>query len=421
MATHRSWKRRVRRISIVVVLIGTGLAGMAGFIWWQEAPLRQAERELQAGRADDALLLVDDWRSDHGSTDAALALRARCLVELGYDAEALRVFAAVGAETPEELHAWARAQLRSERWAQALPLLEAVLERRPNDADVLHELSACCARLGMLDRAVGYAEQFAEHDAFRHRGLLMIGMLRKQQGNKPAAAEAWAQIADDESAVADLQVPAHEFLTEYAALQLDLGKPEQALRLLQRANAIQELPESRHLQGQAEQQLGRLDAARDQWQRALVLNPDHRGARESLARAALADNQPDLAHNFLRPLLDGSRPLTSSTTYLMQRVATLRGDDEQIARWTEKTESLRKSERLDSAVQQMLRENPNSYWAIVVRAYQFAEAGNWDQANVMLSTLPVDERPQEFVVQLRQAIDRRDALPSVDLLPIELF
>lgn len=419
MKTNRSRQRLWRRIRILAALAVVGVGGLAGFVWWQEAPLRAAEEALGNNKPQEALQLVDGWRKVHGDTGAALALRARCLVELGYDAEALRVFSIVGAETSQELHAWARAQLRSEHWAQALPLLEAVLKQTPENADVLHELSACCARLGMLDRAIDYATRFSEHADFHHRGLLMIGMLRKQQGNKSAAAEAWEQIADSPDQVADLQVPGDEFLTELAAVHLDLGNAERAAELLERAVGIRETANGRYYQGLAAEQTGQAEPALEHWKRALILEPEHQAAREALARTALADGQPDLAENYLSPLLRHT-PLRSSTAWLMQRIETLRGNDEQTRIWTTRTDELRHREKLDSTVRQMLRENPNSYWAIVVRSYQFAESGNWDQAEAMLSTLPED-KPEEFVVQLRQAIQNRSALPSVELLPIELF
>ncbi|MBW3540307.1 MAG: tetratricopeptide repeat protein, partial [Planctomycetes bacterium] len=124
MSKERSFVRR--GAVIIAIAVGAAAAVLFGTFWIQEAPLREAEALLEAGKAADALQAVESWEAEHGARGSSQALRARCLVELGRHAEAIAIFESVGAGQTEEIHAWARAWLHREQWAHALPLLEEV-------------------------------------------------------------------------------------------------------------------------------------------------------------------------------------------------------------------------------------------------------------------------------------------------------
>ncbi|HUG18083.1 MAG TPA: hypothetical protein VMM56_03855, partial [Planctomycetaceae bacterium] len=111
----------------------------------------------------------------------------------------------------------------------------------------------------------------------------------------------------------------------------------------------------------------------------------------------------------------------SSTAYLMQRAALLRGDNERAELWRQTTDRLRRKEAVDSAVSQVLKDNPKSYWALVIRAYQFAERGNPHQAQQLLKSLPTAKDDDPFVADLKKAVRTRGELPAKDRIPIELF
>ena len=125
---------------------------------------------------------------------------------------------------------------------------------------------------------------------------------------------------------------------------------------------------------------------------------------------------------WLLPLRDVEDPGTS-LAYLFQRAYTLVGNEQQAQRWTEITARLRKRQRVYAAVENVLSEAPRSFWARVVRAHQFANEGNWVQAERMLAPLraSIQRKPTPFVEQLFQAIQRRGPLPSLESLPITLF
>ena len=247
----------------------------------------------------------------------------------------------------------------------------------------------------------------------------MIGVIHTQRGNKTAAVEAWKQIEEYDPEYQDLQLPAEEFLTQFASLQIELGHTEEASKLLERALSIRETAEAQFQAGLAADLNGDQSTAKQRWQRALELDSVHRNARESLARLAIAAGDADAALAQLSPIvsLDSNR---SSTTYLMQRVAQLQGDSKQAIFWQKQTELLRKREAIDSTVNRLLTEDPNSYWAQVVRSYQFAERGDFLEAQQLLERIKV-ENEDSFVTSLRIAVASRGKLPDKYQIPIKHF
>ena len=197
-----------------MLLFAAGLlcAGLWGFFWWEERPLREAERHLRNKEARTALALSDGFLRTHQDHGKAAALKAWALVQLKRPAEAVRLFDQVGAASPEEMQACADAYLMLERWGSALPVLEYLVQLKPQDGDLLHELSACRAKLGKYDGAVEAATRVAALPGNEGRGNLLLGMLEHERGNDRKACEAWSRVLQVAPEASDLQLPADEFL-----------------------------------------------------------------------------------------------------------------------------------------------------------------------------------------------------------------
>lgn len=419
MSRSRKRSSRYRNLRVLILfLIGVGCV-IGGVLWQQEAPLRRVQQLLAEGRPEDAIQEIRAWEREHRPTGRSQALLARGLVDTGHFQSAIRIFETVAAAEPEELHAWAKAYLSVHQWSNALPLLKQLRNLDRDTPDVLHELAACQAKLGKLTEALETATEFRKYDEFAHRALLLIGSINLQLDNKTAAIEAWQQIADYDPEFDDLQLPAAEFLTQFASLHIELGQVDEASQLLSKALSIQETAEGLYQAGLAADLSGDQQTAKLRWQRAVEMDPMHRNARESLARFAISTGATDEAAAILKPILkDGTN--RSSTTYLMQRIAQIQGDREQGEVWKLKTEQLRNREAIDSAVNQILTENPNSYWSQVVRSYQFAERGNYQQAQQLLDRIETNQETS-FVTDLRNAVRTRRSLPDKDRIPIQQF
>jgi Flp pilus assembly protein TadD len=166
-----------------------------GAVWWEERPLAEVEKQLRDKDYDQALALVDRFLRKFPENGRGIALKARALVHQGNAAEAVRLFDQVGAASPDEIRDCAKAFLILQRWLQALPLLEYLHTMNPKDPDLLHELSACRAKLGRYDDAITAALEFSKLPECEARGYTLIGLLETERGNHRTACEAWCSVA----------------------------------------------------------------------------------------------------------------------------------------------------------------------------------------------------------------------------------
>lgn len=414
----RAPNRPLRRI-VGVVVVGVAAAVVASFAitWWEERPLDAAEAALDAGRPAETVRAADAFLRSHPGHGRATALKARALVAVGRPAEAIRLFESVGAARTEELHAYARALLATRRWAAARTVLEQVLRGAPEDADALHELAAAYANLGRYRDAVAVAERFAKRPGQEARGALLVGTLERDMGNYARAAASYGRVIERSPDASGLQVEPAEFFHAYGSVLLKLGRAEEAARLFLRSLAARPTPGAYADGGSAYQQLGRGTDAEALWRKALAVDPGNVVAREGIAGAALGRGDAEEALELLSPLEKAVKP-RASTAYLLQRAYALRGDRAESERWRVRTEELRTDERLRATIDRAIADAPDSAWAAVCRAYQFAEQGNWDEARAQLAGAPLTE---PFVGRLREAIENRGPLPDLADLPISRF
>lgn len=404
---------------VAVLVIGVVAAGVlsVAITFWTERPLRKAEEALDAGRPGLALELTEAFLRHHPDHGRAEAIRARALVATGRPERAIEIFERVGAAGVEDLHAWARALLLLGRWAAAHPVLEEVVRRDPDDADALHELAACYAHLGHYRKAIDTAAEFARRSGQEARGQLMIGTLHRDTGNERQAAEAYARVLELQPKADDLQVAPEEFLHAYGAVLLELGEPERAAELLGRSLAVRPTAVARSDLGRAYEQLGRPKEAEEAWHAALALDPSDAAAREGLAAAALRRGDAQAALTLLAPFAEQAAP-PATAAYLLQRAYTAAGDAAAAKEWRERADVLREEERVRATVDRVLVEAPDSAWADALRAYRSAEAGRWEEAEALMTGVPLDD---PFVTKLRAAIRERSELPPLTDLPISRF
>ena len=400
---------------IAVALFVAG--GLWGTLWWQERPIRLADSQLRAGQRDAAYETIGQFLHDHPDHHRALAIKARILVEEGNSQAALNIFDRVGASEPQDVHALAKALLHQERWSQALPLLEFVEPTGIDRADVLYELAACRMKLGAVDRALEAAEQFAKQPGFAARGELLKGTIHQQRGNLRLAAASWDRVLKLSPEVSDLQIPPEEFFLEYGRVLLAMGESALAETNIQRSLKIRQTPDALVSLAQAQFQLGKTQQARQAFESALSGDPYSIAARNGLAGLYLSEGQADKAVELLAPL-ENSGVLTSEVAFLLQRSYARLKNELEAKRWQEKAELLRKEESLKAAADQILRETPDSDWATVIRAYKYAQQGNWSEAETLLRPMGQAAESQQFIRELIAAVKSRGPLPSLTGLPV---
>ena len=426
-------RRTVRRGSpirrLLSVLIGipviTG-ALLLGWLWWAERPLKAVERSLTQGDFRTALERVENYLKGDPASSRALDLKAQSLVGLRRFPDALAIYERIGSDTVSGQRAWGEALLRMQRWTDALPLLRQVHQKQPDNADVTHELAACAMQAGEFEQAVELAGQLAKLPGQRERGLLLLGVLHSNHGNYRLASEAFGQLLESNPDGAGLQILPEELFQGMGQACLNDGKPEEAIRHLTRAIELRPTAERYAFLGEARELQGDLAQAGEAWKQGIARDPDLARAREGLARVALDERQPSQAIEWLQPLSVPSK-LTSSIAHTLKRANSLLGDKAAADRWDAEETRLRDAEERKRALDDVVKQAPQSFWALALRAHKYASEGNRQQAATLLRT--VDglrtqkpdgyKDPQRFLNQLIDAVQTGSPLPSLDLVPLE--
>jgi Tfp pilus assembly protein PilF len=105
--------------------------------------------------------------------------------------------------------------------------------------------------------------------------------------------------------------------------------------------------------GKASALSGQAAEAAAAWQRALEHDVGNAEARNGLAELALGGGNAKQALAWLEPLADHPH-LSSTTAYVLERVYTLLGNEDELERWQGKTAELRQREKREAAFRRRL-------------------------------------------------------------------
>lgn len=402
-----------------MALAGGGAVCVVAFLWWQDRPLREAEAALEAQQPRVALERAARILAKRPNDTRARAIQARAYVELGRWQDGLNVFSRIGAASAEELHAVATALLHLENWGEARPVLERLLQLQPHNPAVLHELAACRAKLGYIDEAVECAGRLSRIPGAESLGRLQLATIEHNRRNDEKTVELIESVLAENSGAEGFSVSPAEIFLMYGRSLLRLGRNDDAQVQLERSLSLERAGPALELLGEAALRLGNASAAQRYWRELLELHPSNPSAAVNLAKVALARGETDETLRLLRPVVEAGSD-SSASAYLLQRAHMLRGEADEAAAWRKRAETLRQRERLQSAIEQVLTDAPQSFWARVIRAYRFAESGEWRQAEILLGEFDPDAQQEEFFRDLVTAVRNRGALPSLERLPVEL-
>ena len=299
-------------------------------------------------------------------------------------------------------------------------------QKQPDNADVTHELAACAMQAGEFEEAVKLAERLSQMPGQRERGLLLVGVLQSNHGNYRLASEAFGQLLESNPDGSGLQISPEELFQGMGQACLSEGKPAEAIQYLSRSIELRPTAERYSFLGDAWELQGDLAQAADAWKKGIDLDADLSRAREGLARAALDERQPAQAIEWLQPLSVPGK-VTSTIAHTLKRANAQLGDKSQADHWDGEETRLRNEEERKRALDDVVKQAPQSFWALALRAHKFASEGNRQQAATLLRT--VDgmrsqkpdgyKDPGGFLDKLMEAVQKGSPLPSLDLVPLE--
>ncbi|MEY4176646.1 MAG: hypothetical protein RLY70_220 [Planctomycetota bacterium] len=414
----RQRSRRRRWLFAMAALVAAAAATWA-VLEYQERPLLHAAREFQAGKAARALAWSNYYLEGRPDDSRAQMWKARALVELNRPVEALAIFERVNAASFDEVHAWAKAYLLQQQWTRALPLLTLAANLQPADADVLHELTTCRIRMGLLDEAADSASRLTRLPGQEARGWLLQATIHNDVGDYLKTIECYRKTLALSPDATGLQLAPHEVFLQFGLVLLNAGQPAEGQVLLRRSLALLPTTDAAAALGNALSLAGDSDGAKAAWQRAVELSPSNLSAREALAKAAMQDRDFAAGKRWLT--INGQVTARSSSAYLMHRLLTLEGDQAAAEAWAKRADEYRQREQRVTRMDELLLRSPRDYWSNVIRAYRFAQAGNWPQAADMLKALTADGTRDPFVGKLAEAVRVRGPLPSLDEIPASRF
>ncbi|MEM8960742.1 MAG: tetratricopeptide repeat protein, partial [Acidobacteriota bacterium] len=214
-----------------------------------------------------------------------LARRIGLLFDAARDDEARRLIEPfTAADSADDLFFAAQAWYRAERWAEAIPLLERVIEAAPEAVTPYFTLGAALERNGEIDRAVSTFESLLERMPDHAPTLNYLGYLWVDRGENLERA-----LALIETAVA-IDPENGAYIDSLGWAHFRLGDLDDARRVLEWAGrlVVDDPTVFEHL-GDVYVALGEITSARRAYQRALDLDSDD----ADRIRTKLADLEPN--------------------------------------------------------------------------------------------------------------------------------
>jgi putative PEP-CTERM system TPR-repeat lipoprotein len=236
-----------------------------------------------------------------------------------------------------------RVRLMLDDPAGAVSVLEPAAESAPDDAELLGLLGDGYLRLERTDQALAAFDAAlpatARPDAVQTgRAVALLALGRPAEAREALEAALAADAAAEDAAVM------------LGMMHLERRRHREALDLAEAlAAAVPDSPLAQNLAGGALFGLGRTDAARERFRRALALRPEFFPAHANLARLDVRDGNPELAVERFLGILEAD-PAEARAMLALSRLAERRGDPEAAIAWLEQYLA-----RVDEAPEQQLR------------------------------------------------------------------
>lgn len=425
---------------VAALVLGIGYLGYS----MQNYSLSRAEEMLNKKELNQALALILDYRDRYPDSETALALHARILEQLDRNAEAVRLFEKASPAQNEEMLAMANAYMKLERWSRAVVLLKKLVERLPTNYDIRYQFTACLVKMQLYKDAIESAQKQTQYVGKEPNAYVVLATLYSEIGEHQSAADAYGKVLTykDNEEASGLQIPPEEFFLQYGQELLSAGNGELAEPQFRKALAkYKEHEEKGLMSGDLDERYSQLHylignaielqgtgieetnsentaSAENEWRIAVKEQPENFAARQKLAQLYIDRGNFARALEYLSPVLKYEGVSADVAFKAAKIFAGLKNPDEEKL-WLERHTQAKKREEYLARVRSVTVESPNSFWAIMVRAWGFASAGNWNEAAIHVEGMSQEYMQIPFVAKLTSAIRTQDPsmLPTFEEIP----
>ncbi|MEE2641530.1 MAG: hypothetical protein VX768_12955 [Planctomycetota bacterium] len=429
---------------ILLILAGVG-GGLLLIDYLKRAPVREAREKIEAGDYGFALTVLNEYLISNPNDNSAKSLKGRAHAGLNEFQKCKEIYEQIeGVSDVHDMFAFAKSLTVLEQYAEGYSnwigvmakIGEGELDQLKAEkknllmAEALYFMAVCQTELGKLERAAQTAEDLKKVEGHAAVGHYLLGLIEIKRGREKVALQEWDQVLVLDPNSEKIRIPPYLFYYEVGILKVEQGESEQGIEMLEKSLTLntfidlQRASNAMEAIGSAFEELGNQEKSGFYWSRQIAFEKQYQlkpslVAREGLANAALLKKEPVMAINFLVPLRNAG-DVKSSTTYLMQRALAMQGKEKEARQFQQLTKELREKERKINTIREALREKPDTHWAVVIKAYDFAKDKNWSQAEQLLMTVK-EHLNDDFSQRFLKAVANQGVLPPLTDVPVDIF
>jgi tetratricopeptide (TPR) repeat protein len=445
-------KGQRKRVLFLLLIVVAAVPGGLFFIdYWQRLPVLEAQQKIRDRDFGFAMTVLNEYLQDYPNDLVAMSLKARAHAGLEEFEKCKDIYERVeGVFQFEDQFAFAKSltmlSFYNEAYSNWIGVMAYIsrgeldsfskTEKNQKLGEALYLMTVCQSQLGEVDRAVQTANDLMGVEGFEMQARYLLGLVQAKRGNGLEAIEQWDYCLEIDPDLTSLKIPPHFFLYELGVLKYEQGDIESSIAMMEKSLTKNYFVNGRPMDpktagqsieaiGVAYDDLGDLEKSKLFWTRLLEfesqtgLRPSLI-AREGLANVALLESRPQDAIELLVQLRAAGIEEKSSTTYLMQRALAMQGKEKEALQFGERTKELRNRELRINTIRSALQSKTGSYWAAVLRAYDFAKDGNWGQASQLLQPV-IENMNDDFSRRLLKAVREKSELPPLTDVPVDIF
>jgi tetratricopeptide (TPR) repeat protein len=260
-----------------------------------------AEAQLAAGEAEKAIATCEKALASGVATGPIYFTLGNALhgrMEIGRSIAALQKAVELDPQAAEDIASFALSSLTTEDYGSLRSLLEAHVESHRDNVNTLYSLGVMNLREGELEKARGYLDRVRELAPKNAQAYYSLALLHQRAGHEDLAREAMARFQELKAEEDDLWREGHR-LSNLRIRAENVGLEERIEILTDLVKTrTDETPGDYALLGEALLAAGRLQEARDAFERSRTQTARDAAALDGLSRVEAALGDADASGSF---------------------------------------------------------------------------------------------------------------------------